>query len=100
MLGYQLSPTAMEYILKRYSKALDDGRLLVAFDDFVSLSVRLRAYTGTVIGKKNVNQAVIHYIKAALLTANSPLSKLNVPWTSKLTLSINLNFTLLLEILK
>ncbi len=44
--GYQLTPRAMETILKRYSRAMDDGRVLIAFDDFVSLSVRLRAYTG------------------------------------------------------
>jgi len=43
--GYQLTRQAMETILKRYSKAMDDGRVLVAFDDFVSCSVRLRAYT-------------------------------------------------------
>lgn len=43
--GYQLTPKALETILKRYSKAMDDGRVLVAFDDFVSCSVRLRAYT-------------------------------------------------------
>ena len=47
--GYQLSAKCMEAILKRYSRAMDDGRLLIAFDDFVALSVRLRAYTGKYI---------------------------------------------------
>ncbi len=36
----------METLFKRYSKAMDDGRILIAFDDFVSCCVRLRAYTG------------------------------------------------------
>ena len=44
--GYQLSAQAMTTVLKRYSRILDDGRSLIAFDDFVALSVRLRAYTG------------------------------------------------------
>ena len=44
--GYALSAKALETILKRYSRAMDDGRILIAFDDFVSMSVRLRAYTG------------------------------------------------------
>jgi hypothetical protein len=43
--GYQLSQNALTTLLKRYSRAMDDGRCLIAFDDFVSLSVRLRAYT-------------------------------------------------------
>ncbi|XP_013404159.1 sorcin [Lingula anatina] len=43
--GYKLSQQAMTTLLKRYSTAMDDGKCLIAFDDFVSLSVRLRAYT-------------------------------------------------------
>jgi len=43
--GYQLSVTALETILKRYSRVMEDGRALIAFDDFVSCAVRLRAYT-------------------------------------------------------
>ncbi|XP_074659204.1 grancalcin-like isoform X2 [Tubulanus polymorphus] len=47
--GYRLSRDALTTLMKRYSKAVDDGsgklRCLIAFDDFVSLSVRLRAYT-------------------------------------------------------
>lgn len=46
MLGYRLSAKAMESLLKRYSKLMPDGQCLIAFDDFVALSVRLRAYTG------------------------------------------------------
>ena len=46
ILGYALSAKALETIMKRYSRAMDDGRILIAFDDFVSMSVRLRAYTG------------------------------------------------------
>uniref|UniRef100_A0A1I8GQN4 EF-hand domain-containing protein n=2 Tax=Macrostomum lignano TaxID=282301 RepID=A0A1I8GQN4_9PLAT len=42
---YMLSPQAMTVLLKRYSRAMNDGRCLLAFDDFVNLSVRLRAYT-------------------------------------------------------
>jgi len=42
---YRLSAKALEQILKRYGRAMDDGKILVAFDDFVSCSVRLRAYT-------------------------------------------------------
>ncbi|PAA84969.1 hypothetical protein BOX15_Mlig012753g1 [Macrostomum lignano] len=42
---YRLSAKSMTMLLKRYSKAMDDGRCLVAFDDFVTLSVRLRTYT-------------------------------------------------------
>lgn len=42
---YNLSVEAMQTILKRYSKAMPNGQCLVAFDDFVSLSVRLRTYT-------------------------------------------------------
>ncbi|XP_064643855.1 sorcin-like isoform X2 [Lineus longissimus] len=43
--GYNLSHKAVTTLLKRYSRAMDDGRCLIAFDDFVALSVRLRAYT-------------------------------------------------------
>lgn len=49
--GYRLTPQATETILKRYSRVLPRGggeACLCAFDDFVSVSVRLRAYTGTV----------------------------------------------------
>ena len=48
-VGYALSAKALETILKRYSRAMDDGRILIAFDDFVSMSVRLRAYTGLLL---------------------------------------------------
>lgn len=41
---YQLSQKTMETLLKRYSR-IHQGRCLLAFDDFVSLCVRLRAYT-------------------------------------------------------
>ena len=44
--GYKLSQQAMTTVLKRYSRAMDDGRVLISFEDFVALSVRLRAYTG------------------------------------------------------
>lgn len=47
--GYRLTPQATETILKRYSRVLPRGggeACLCAFDDFVSVSVRLRAYTG------------------------------------------------------
>lgn len=49
--GYRITPQATETILKRYSRVLPRGggeACLCAFDDFVSVSVRLRAYTGTV----------------------------------------------------
>ena len=47
--GYRITPQATETILKRYSRVLPRGgatACLCAFDDFVSVSVRLRAYTG------------------------------------------------------
>lgn len=46
--GYRVSPQVLTVLLKRYSRAhVHNGRVrtLIAFDDFVSLSVRLRAYT-------------------------------------------------------
>lgn len=46
--GYRISPDVMTTLLKRYSRAhVVNGqiRTLIAFDDFVSLCVRLRAYT-------------------------------------------------------
>ncbi|XP_046340186.1 sorcin-like [Haliotis rufescens] len=45
LFGYQISQEALTTILKRYSRVVPPGRCLVAFDDFVSVSVRLRAYT-------------------------------------------------------
>lgn len=47
-LQYRLSPKAFETLLKRYARAVERGPetvLLIAFDDFVSCLVRLRAYT-------------------------------------------------------
>jgi len=47
--GFRISPDLMTTLLKRYSRAhVVNGqvRTLIAFDDFVSLCVRLRAYTG------------------------------------------------------
>ena len=49
--GYRVSQDVLTVLLKRYSRAhVIHGQLrtLIAFDDFVSLSVRLRAYTGMV----------------------------------------------------
>ena len=46
---YNLTPQSIETILKRYSRVImgpGGARCLIAFDDFVSVSVRLRAYTG------------------------------------------------------
>ncbi|XP_045169004.1 sorcin-like [Mercenaria mercenaria] len=46
--GYRISPDVMTTLLKRYSRAHavnGQVRTLIAFDDFVSLCVRLRAYT-------------------------------------------------------
>ncbi|XP_041365371.1 grancalcin-like [Gigantopelta aegis] len=43
--GYKISPQTLETILKRYSRVVAGGRCLIAFDDFVSLCVRLRAFT-------------------------------------------------------
>ncbi|KAK6165972.1 hypothetical protein SNE40_022772 [Patella caerulea] len=45
LFGYQISPQCLETILKRYSRVIAGRGCLIAFDDFVSLSVRLRAYT-------------------------------------------------------
>nr|XP_022303569.1 sorcin-like isoform X2 [Crassostrea virginica] len=48
LYGYRITPQATETILKRYSRVLPRGgttACLCAFDDFVSVSVRLRAYT-------------------------------------------------------
>lgn len=46
LFGYRIHPKTMETILKRYSRVLPpNGRCVLAFDDFVALSVRLRAYT-------------------------------------------------------
>ena len=47
--------------MKRYSRAMDDGRILIAFDDFVSMSVRLRAYTG--------KYEHFHYLQLLILLA-------------------------------
>lgn len=45
--GYQIQPETLETILKRYSRVVPpNGRCIIAFDDFVAVSVRLRAYTG------------------------------------------------------
>lgn len=45
--GYQIQPHTLETILKRYSRVVPpNGRCIIAFDDFVAVSVRLRAYTG------------------------------------------------------
>ena len=44
-----ISPEVLTVLLKRYSRAhVHNGqiRTLIAFDDFVSLCVRIRAYTG------------------------------------------------------
>ena len=49
---YNLSGKAMQTILKRYSKVVAGAgppKSLIAFDDFVALSVRLRAYTGKIL---------------------------------------------------
>ncbi|XP_064649796.1 uncharacterized protein LOC135501566 isoform X2 [Lineus longissimus] len=53
--GYNLSQKAVTTLLKRYSRALDDGRCLIAFDDFVALSVRLRAYTEAFRARDRMN---------------------------------------------
>lgn len=46
LFGYQIQPSTLETILKRYSRVVPPGgRCIVAFDDFVALSVRMRAYT-------------------------------------------------------
>lgn len=45
---YNLTPQSIETLLKRYSRVIMWGgqeKCLIAFDDFVSVSVRLRAYT-------------------------------------------------------
>ena len=46
--GYSLSAQALKKLLNRYSHAREDGVTVIAFDDFVSCSVRLRAYTGEI----------------------------------------------------
>lgn len=43
--GYSLTVKGLQCLLQRYSKAMDDGRVLVSLDDFIAMSVRLRAYT-------------------------------------------------------
>ncbi|BFZ01313.1 hypothetical protein BsWGS_04352 [Bradybaena similaris] len=46
LFGYQIQPETLETILKRYSRVVPpNGRCVIAFDDFVAVSVRLRAYT-------------------------------------------------------
>ncbi|GFN75353.1 sorcin [Plakobranchus ocellatus] len=46
LFGYQIQPQTLETILKRYSRVVPpNSRCIIAFDDFVTLSVRLRAYT-------------------------------------------------------
>ncbi|KAK3608019.1 hypothetical protein CHS0354_009961 [Potamilus streckersoni] len=50
LFGYQLQPATMTTLLKRYSRVVYDQysnteKTLLAFDDFVSVCVRLRAYT-------------------------------------------------------
>lgn len=48
LFKYNLTPQSIETILKRYSRVImgpGGARCLIAFDDFVSVSVRLRAYT-------------------------------------------------------
>ncbi|XP_059152493.1 sorcin-like isoform X2 [Physella acuta] len=46
LFGYQIQPHTLETILKRYSRVVPpNGRCIIAFDDFVAVSVRLRAYT-------------------------------------------------------
>ncbi|KAK3771293.1 hypothetical protein RRG08_024372 [Elysia crispata] len=46
LFGYQIQPQTLETILKRYSRVVPpNSRCIIAFDDFVALSVRLRAYT-------------------------------------------------------
>ena len=50
-LGYMISAEVLTVLLKRYSRAhVHNGqiRTLIAFDDFVSLCVRIRAYTGMI----------------------------------------------------
>ncbi|KAL4222162.1 hypothetical protein ACF0H5_018202 [Mactra antiquata] len=46
--GYRIKPEVVETLLKRFSRVHSvngSDRTLIAFDDFVTLSVRLRAYT-------------------------------------------------------
>ncbi|RUS72558.1 hypothetical protein EGW08_019677 [Elysia chlorotica] len=46
LFGYQIQPQTLETMLKRYSRVVPpNGRCIIAFDDFVAVSVRLRAYT-------------------------------------------------------
>ncbi|XP_055900744.1 sorcin-like isoform X1 [Biomphalaria glabrata] len=46
LFGYQIQPDTLETILKRYSRVVPPhSRCIIAFDDFVAISVRLRAYT-------------------------------------------------------
>ncbi|KAL8579023.1 hypothetical protein ACOMHN_035962 [Nucella lapillus] len=46
LFGFQIQPPTMTTILKRYSRVLPPaGQCVMAFDDFVALCVRLRAYT-------------------------------------------------------
>lgn len=55
--GYRISPDVMTTLLKRYSRAVamhGQVRTLIAFDDFVSLCVRLRAYTDAFRKRDNV----------------------------------------------
>ncbi|XP_025096297.1 sorcin-like [Pomacea canaliculata] len=46
LFGYRIQPNTLTTILKRYSRVVPpNSRYIVAFDDFVALSVRLRSYT-------------------------------------------------------
>ncbi|CAG5131206.1 unnamed protein product [Candidula unifasciata] len=46
LFGYQIQPETLETILKRYSRVVPpNSRCIIAFDDFVAVSIRLRAYT-------------------------------------------------------
>ncbi|KAK7109332.1 sorcin-like isoform X2 [Littorina saxatilis] len=46
LFGFQIQPPTLTTILKRYSRVVaPNSRCILAFDDFVALSVRLRAYT-------------------------------------------------------
>lgn len=45
LFQYRISPGVLQTLLKRYSRVIPPNNCVLAFDDFVSVSVRLRAYT-------------------------------------------------------
>ena len=67
LLGYRVSPQVLTVLLKRYSRAhVHNGRVrtLIAFDDFVSLSVRLRAYTGKkIIPSAQIVRLILKFVE-------------------------------------